>query len=186
MSPDRRKRTAIVAALVALVVAVWHRSGPREEEQVKAVFTDLARRATFEGPLHPIEILTQVRELGESFHPEVRITVHYGGETHQVEGREKLLEYAAAARKQLAQAASAVEDLQVAVRGDEAEVNGTGKLMGRTPGRDDYFLEQHRFRAFLVNSDGRWLIRKAENLPDQAAPDRISSSNPIAAGFFRG
>lgn len=167
MPLSTRKLSVIASVLTALLLLLRYHRGPSEEERIRAVFSELTQQATFEGEIHPLELIKEVRRFGLAFHPEVRLIAHYDGETHQVDGREKLLEYVAGARKRLAQAASSVEDLKIQVTGDEAEVNGHGSLMGRVPGRDDYFLEQHRFRAALVNVDDHWTIKEAENIPGQ-------------------
>ena len=79
-------------------------------------------------------------------------------------GRKPLIQKVVLARTKLAQLAVGFFNLQVSVDGDQATVELEGRAMGRLPGREDYFLEQHKGVVTLSKIEGEWLIQHAHNI----------------------
>lgn len=165
----RPPRTLVIAGLL-IVIAAWFVFEGRQSDdaaQIRGLFNEIASEATFEGPLHPLEIMKQARHFTRHFSTDVDIVARYEDQERRYVGQKEIERFAAMGRKELAQAACRVDDLKISINYPYAVATGVGRLMGRTPGRDDYFLEQHRFQARLQNIGGEWLILSVENVPPE-------------------
>ena len=93
-------------------------------------------------------------------------TIHIEGKEPIVRALTKadITQHLTAARKDFSQIAVTLSNPVIQIDGNEAAVDGMGKVMGRSFGREDYFAEIHPVRIILKKDSGEWKISSFENL----------------------
>jgi len=78
--------------------------------------------------------------------------------------RKEIVQRLIVVRQQLAQLGIVFLHPEISVRGSGATVVAEARGMGRSTGRDDYFLEVHKIKLDLVRDGKSWKVRRIENV----------------------
>lgn len=148
--------------VLALLFLLW--PGTSDEELIRKIFEDVKTNGSFEGEIHPIERIAQAKETTKNVIDTIVITVVTTERDRVVvKNKKELQQKIIAARTHLAQLAVGLFDIRVELSGDTAKVFGIARGMGRSNGREDYFLEEHKVEIDLFKEDGEWKIVSAKN-----------------------
>lgn len=156
------KRLLIVLVLVSGLSVILYQEN--DSDEIHMVFDEIAQNGSFEGEFHPIESLALAKETTKSFDDSFRLTLMTTSDEKVVIRNEKeLRQKVILARTHLSQLAVGLFDRDIEIVGDSAIVKGTARGMGRSNGREDYFLEEHPVRIELEKTGGKWKIVNARN-----------------------
>ena len=146
-----------------------------DDDAIRSILDDTAVKASFEGSIHPLKMAQYAATLIEPVTKDVEIVANYGDEQHlAIDGRKALQQKLLLLRRHLDQLAVVLTDVRIRVDGKTAQVEAEGRAMGRSPGREDYFLEVHELILDFEYVEGQWKLRKAMNKepfdPEQYPP----------------
>lgn len=158
-------RKIVIIVLGAIVLFYAARFFLRDERTIiREMLSDAAKKASFEGQIHPFERLAWAKELSYYVGQDCKFVLLTPNGTKEVlSGREALREKLLLFRSALDQFAMAVLSPDVEVDQSEAHVTLTARGIGREPGREDYFKEEHALRVDLKKISGHWEIVRAQN-----------------------
>jgi hypothetical protein len=131
------------------------------------MLSDVARLASFEeGERKSVEDLFWASEVADHCTDPCKVVINIKDQEPEKLNlsKKEVTQHLVAAKNHLAQLAVALLDPKVEVRGEKAIVRGTGRGMGRSPGRTDYFLESHSVEIELVRLSGGWKLSSITNL----------------------
>ena len=154
----------------AAILIIWF-FWPRDQRVVvRETIQKIASQATFEGELHPFAELQWADLVAENATEDFQALLVSGDRRRVVvSGRRALAQQLAILRHAMAQLVVGALWPEIEVKGDTAVVTLTGRALGRTPGREDYFLEEHALSLTFKKHGGDWLLARASNskpIPD--------------------
>ncbi len=161
------KRLSLLFAALLVAGLIWYKNRPSDEAQIKSLITELTRSASFENDDSKLmERLEWASTLARSVTDPCTVTILFESEDKKVLvlTRKEVTQHLVALRQNLAQIAFTLVSPIVEVKDDTALVRGTGRGMGRSPGREDYFLESHEVEIHLTKESGEWKISSLKNL----------------------
>lgn len=153
----------LIVAIFAVVLFKW--LAPSDKAKITKLLKDLSTNASFEGQVHPFVQLEWASSMMKSCREPCTVLLHLTDELKEYKlSHQEGIQHLLAIRKMLAQVAVAVLSPKIELDGERATVHATARVMGKTPGRDDYYLESHPVEIKLIKEDRLWLISSIENL----------------------
>ena len=158
-----RKILPVVAALGLILLAVWvfRLLFPSDEKLIRALLNDLAKAASFEANESGLTRIANASKLGGFFTSDVVINLdatEWGAKT--INGRDELIQMAAAARTTVPGLRLEFPDvnIEVAADGEFATAHVTAKA--NVPGQRDLYV--HELKIALKKIEGDWRIIRAD------------------------
>lgn len=148
---------AAAAVLVAGCAAAWYAWRASDAQQIRSRLNALAgefNASTTDG----IGTVARAARLGSFFTQDV--VVDFGQGTAPITGRETLMGMAARLQPRTAAFTLALDDINVEVGGDTADVTLTAEFKRRSFETGDESLDAREFSAGMRRADGEWRIAR--------------------------
>lgn len=139
-----------------------------EESIIRAQLEQMRQVAELRAPEPPLNAAARAKRLADYFTADTEFEYKLSSRgVSTLESREELQQRFLAARRQLSSLELTIEDIDVNLSTEEAAtVELTASALGRMPGEEGQFLEQHRILLSFVKTEGNWLIASCKHLRD--------------------
>jgi hypothetical protein len=139
-----------------------------EKKQILQRLEQLRAMAEITAPESGVEQLTRASRIGEFFSERTVFDLTRAGHgTITIDSRDELVRRIIRARARLVMLELALQDAQVSIGDDTAEVVLTGSGLGQIKGEQERFLEIHTVAVRLRKAAGDWVITGATHLRDE-------------------
>jgi hypothetical protein len=160
----------IAAAALILLAGLWLLHGS-DEDAILAQLEKVREQAVVAGPESGIEQLARANSIAALFNEAtVYDLTRAGYGTTRITTRQELVRRIIALRSRLATLDIDLQQAEVRVDGDTAEVQLTASGLGALTGQPGQFLEIHSGLVTLARQDGDWLITGATHIRDERQP----------------
>jgi hypothetical protein len=146
-----------------------------EEDKILEVLDELRALTEISSPETGIEQLTKARQIGQFFSERTIFDlINAGHGTIEIDNRDELVQRIIRGRARLASLELTLQDAQVSIEDDMAEVVLQGSGLGQVNGEQERFLEIHTVAIRLLKVADDWLVSGATHLRDerQRSPER--------------
>ncbi len=153
---------------VLIVLAAILLLHTNEEDRVLQRLEQLRALTEISSPESGIEQLARAREIGQFFSERTFFDLTNAGHgTIDIDSRDELVRRIIRGRARLVMLELALQDEQVSLEDDTAEVVLTGSGLGQIKGEQDRFLEIHTVAVRLRKTVNDWVITGATHLRDE-------------------
>jgi len=158
---------------VLFVLAVLYFLHTDEEDKILQRLEQLRALTEVPSPETGIEPLAKARRIGQFFSEQTVFDLTNAGYgTIEIAGRDELVQRIIRGRARLASLELDLQDAQVSIEDDTAEVRLQGSGLGVIKGEQDRFLEIHTVAVRLQKEAGVWLVTGARHLRDERQPSQ--------------
>lgn len=156
-------RVVVVAALAGVAFWAWHLLFPGPERQIQKQLTQLSRAASIPPNESQLGHMAGAQKLTTFFTPDAELIVDVPGRLqHTFNGRDEILEAAAGTRAVLRSLTVEFFDLVITLAPDKQSATVQLTAKAAIPGEN--VPEVQRAKAEFKNSNGQWLISRAETV----------------------
>jgi hypothetical protein len=163
-----------LGVLIVLAALILHTN---EKDRILQRLEQLRALTEISSPETGIEQLARARQIGQFFSERtVFDLINAGHGTIDIDSRDELVRRIIRGRARLVLLELALQDTQVSLEDDTAEVVLTGSGLGQFKGEQDRFLEIHTVAVRLRKEADDWVITGATHLRDerQSPPERLN------------
>ena len=133
--------------------------GTSEEERILALLEELRVMSEIREPESGIQQLARARQIGSHFSEQTTFDLTSTGyQVIHIENRQELTGRIARARSMLDSLELTLDNPQVTIRGDSAQVELTGSALGSLRDVEGQFLDIHRVAILLEKTDNTWFV----------------------------
>ena len=166
-----RHSLIVLAVLATLAGLLLLRTG--DEDAILAQLELLREQAAITSPESGIDQLAKAHSIAGLFS---EATIFDPGSTGHgttaIASRQELVRQIIALRARLASLELDLQEIQVHIEGDSAQLQATGSALGSLTGQQGQFLEIHSGIVTLAKENGDWLITGARHLRDERQAER--------------
>jgi len=164
------KRYRLIAlAAVAALAALFLLHGS-EEDRILERLEDLRALAEVQSPEGSVELLVKSRLLAGFFTESTFYDfTGTGHRLYEVPSRQELVQRIARIRGKLASLELALQEMQVDIEGDTAQVRLQGTGLGSIRGEEGRFLEIHTVEIQLEKQDDAWMVAGVRHIRNERA-----------------
>ena len=160
-----------LAGLALLAIVLLLRTG--DEDAILSQLRKLREQTGITEPESGIEQLAKANSIADSFSDATVFDLTGAGYgTTAIATRKELVRHIIALRSRLSSLEIDLQQTQVQIDGDTAQVLATGSGLGSLTGQQGQFLEVHSGVITLVRKNDDWLITGATHLRDERQPER--------------
>jgi len=164
-------RYTLSAPGVLIVLAALFLLHTNEKERILQRLEQLRALTEISSPESGIEQLTRASRIGQCFSEQTVFDLTRAGHgTIVIDSRDELVRRIIRGRARLVMLELALQDAQVSIEDDTAEVVLTGSALGQIKGEQDRFLEIHTVAVRLRKEADDWVITGATHLRDERQP----------------
>lgn len=162
----KHNKFILLAGLI--VLSAWLLLRTSEEEKILARFEQIRTQAEIPAPESGIEQIAKARQIGQRFSEQTFFDLTNAGYgTIEIPARQELAQRISRGRARLSSLELALQEPQVRIEGDHAQVQVLGSALGSIRGEPDQFLEIHLIEVTLRKEEGEWLVTGARHLRDE-------------------
>ena len=164
-------RYTLSALGVLILLAALFLLHTNEQDRVLQRLEQLRAMSEIASPESGVEQLTKASQIGQYFSERTVFDLTRAGHgTIVIDSRDELVRRIIRGRAQLVMLELALQDAQVRIEDDTAEVVLTGSGLGQIKGEQDRFLEIHAVAVRLRKEADDWVITGATHLRDERQP----------------
>jgi len=169
-------RYTLSALGVLIVLASLYLLHTNEKDRILQRLEQLRALSEIASPESGVEQLTKASQIGQYFSERTVFDLSNAGHgTIVIDSRDELVRSIIRVRARLVMLELAIQDTQVSIEGDTAEVVLTGSGLGQIKGEQDRFLEIHTVAVRLRKEADDWVITGATHLRDERQPSPVES-----------
>jgi len=156
------KSGLLLLAVLAIGFFGFRALFPAPQQVVRKRLAELARLASFDANEAPLAKMLNSQKLGSYFAAKVEVALDMPGRgPHTFDGRDELVQAAAAARTQLSSLSVQFPDIVVIVASDGQSAEANVTVKAQIGGQRDLYIEEIKFS--LEKLQGDWLIHRIES-----------------------
>jgi hypothetical protein len=161
-----------LAGLGALfVLALVYLLYTSEEDRIREQLEQIRALGEIRSKETAIEQLAKAREIGRSFSGQTLFDLRSAGHgTLEIGSRDELVRRIIRGRARLESLELTLQDIEVDIEADTAEVRVQGSALGLIKGEPDPFLEIHSGVVMLRREADTWRVTGARHLRDERRP----------------
>jgi len=164
-------RYTLSALVVLIVLASLFLLHTNEKDRILQRLEQLRALTEIASPESGVEQLTKASQIGQYFSERTVFDLTRAGHgTIVIDSRDELVRRIIRGRARLVMLELALQDAQVSIEDDTAEVVLTGSALGQIKGEQDRFLEIHTVAVRLRKEADDWVITGATHLRDERQP----------------
>lgn len=164
-------RYTLSALVVLIVLASLFLLHTNEKDRILQRLEQLRAMSEIASPESGVEQLTKASQIGQYFSERTVFDLTRAGHgTIVIDSRDELVRRIIRGRARLVMLELALQDAQVRIEDDTAEVVLTGSGLGQIKGEQDRFLEIHTVAVRLRKEADDWVITGATHLRDERQP----------------
>jgi hypothetical protein len=164
-------RYTLSALGVLIVLASLLLLHTNEKDRILQRLEQLRELTEIASPESGVEQLTKASQIGQYFSERTVFDLTRAGHgTIVIDSRDELVRRIIRGRARLVMLELALQDAQVRIEDDTAEVVLTGSGLGQIKGEQDRFLEIHTVAVRLRKEADDWVITGATQLRDERQP----------------
>jgi len=164
-------RYTLSALVVLIVLASLFLLHTNEKDRILQRLEQLRALTEIASPESGVEQLTKASQIGQYFSERTVFDLTRAGHgTIVIDSRDELVRRIIRGRARLVMLELALQDAQVRIEDDTAEVVLTGSGLGQIKGEQDRFLEIHTVAVRLRKEADDWVITGATHLRDERQP----------------
>jgi hypothetical protein len=167
----------VLGGLLVLITLLF--LGPGDEDRIMEQLEQIRTLTEIDAPESVIEQIAKAKQIGRMFDEQTFYDLtHAGYGMTEIDNRQDLVQRIIRGRSRLSSLELTLQQPQVHIEGDNAQVQVQASALGSIRGEPGQFLEIHLIEVLLRKEEGAWLVTGARQLRDERKQSQALRDQP--------